>query len=256
MPIYKLTLAYDGTDFSGWQAQPGQRTVQGVLESAWEEITLEKVRVTATSRTDAGVHALGQVVGVETQSELPAERLLGGLNAKLPDDVIVQSVIAMPSGFHATHDAVGKRYRYQIHNSRLRPLLDRHLVWHIPQPLDVGAMHRGGQLLVGKHDFASFQSTGSPRDCTVRSISSLQVTRGASGQGGVDEKSPRIRIEVTGDGFLYNMVRNIVGTLVDVGAGRRSLEWISEVLAARDRQAAGQTAPPQGLMLMEVNFDG
>lgn len=248
MVTYKLTLAYDGTDFSGWQAQPGRRTVQGVLEAAWHEITGESVRVTATSRTDAGVHALGQVVGVETQSQLPPERLLGGINAKLPNDVVLRSVEIARAGFHATHDAVGKRYRYQLHNDRLRPLLDRHVVWHVPQPLDVEAMQRAGQLLVGEHDFASFQSTGSPRDSTVRTITALEV-----GQGGSDEPA-RVWIEVAGNGFLYNMVRNIVGTLVDVGAGRRPAEWVGEVLAARDRQAAGQTAPPQGLMLLEVEI--
>ncbi|MGI9428150.1 MAG: tRNA pseudouridine synthase A, partial [Bythopirellula sp.] len=166
MPTFKLTLAYDGTEFSGWQAQPGRRTVQGVLEAAWQDITGETVRVTATSRTDAGVHAWGQVVGVETQTELPAERILGGINAKLPDDVVLRSVESVREGFHATRDAVGKRYRYQLHNDRLRPLLDRHLVWHIPQVLDVAAMHRAGQLLVGKHDFVSLQSTGSPREST------------------------------------------------------------------------------------------
>lgn len=248
MPTYKLTLAYDGTDFSGWQAQPGRRTVQGVLRNAWQEITGETVRMTATSRTDAGVHALGQVVGIQTQTELPPERLLGGINAKLPDDVILRAVEPVSDDFHATHDAVGKRYRYLIHNSRIRPLHNRHLVWHIPQELDVESMRRAGQLLVGKHDFASFQSTGSPRDCTVRTITAIEL-----GQGGV-ENPDLIWIDVSGDGFLYNMVRNIVGTLVDVGAGRRSVDWISEVIAARDRTAAGQTAPAQGLMLMEVAF--
>lgn len=248
MPTYKLTLAYDGTEFSGWQAQPERRTVQGVLQNAWQEITGESVRMTATSRTDAGVHAQGQVVGIQTASELTAERLLGGINAKLPDDVVLRSVELVSDDFHATHDAVGKRYRYRIHYSRLRPLHNRQLVWHIPQPLDVAAMERAGQLLVGKHDFASFQSTGSPRDCTVRTITDVRV-----GQGGAEEDD-LIWIDVSGDGFLYNMVRNIVGTLVDVGAGRRPVEWISEVLAACDRKAAGQTAPAQGLMLIEVHF--
>jgi len=248
MATYKLTLAYDGTDFSGWQAQPGRRTVQGALQTAWQEITRETVRVTATSRTDAGVHALGQVVGVETQSLLPAEKLLSGLNAKLPDDVVLVSVEPVATGFHATYDAVGKTYRYLLHNERRRPLLDRHLVWHVRQPLDVEAMGRAGQLLVGKHDFASFQSTGSPRDCTVRTITAIEV-----GRGGVVEPA-RVWIEVSGDGFLYNMVRNIVGTLVEVGVGRRPEAWVREVLAACDRQAAGRTAPALGLMLVEVRM--
>jgi tRNA pseudouridine38-40 synthase len=248
MRTFKLILAYDGTKFSGWQAQPGRRTVQGVLRNAWREITGESVRMTATSRTDAGVHALGQVVGIESASALTAERLLGGINAKLPDDVVLRSVEQVRDGFHATHDAVSKRYRYQLHNDRRRPLLDRHVVWHIRQPLDIAAMQRAGQLLVGKHDFASFQSTGSPRDSTVRTITAIEI--GPTGT----ETPCRVTIEVTGDGFLYNMVRNIVGTLIDVGVGRRREAWITEVLAARDRQAAGQTAPPQGLMLVEVTI--
>lgn len=253
MPTYKLTLAYDGTNFSGWQAQPGRRTVQGVLQNAWQEITGESIRVTATSRTDAGVHAVGQVIGVRTQSSLPRERLLGGINAKLPDDVVLREVSLAHDDFHATHDAAGKRYRYRIYNSRLRPLFDRHLVWHIPQNLVPDAMAEAGQLLVGKHDFASFQSVGSPRDSTVRTITSVEVTAGGTELDGSSDPN-QVYIDICGDGFLYNMVRNIVGTLVDVGAGRRSVEWMSEVLAARDRRAAGQTAPAQGLTLVEVFF--
>jgi len=249
MPTFKLTLAYDGTHFSGWQAQPGQRTVQGALREAWKEITGETVRMTATSRTDAGVHALGQVVGIVTQSELPSQQLLSGINAKLPDDIVLRSVEWVPEGFHATHDAVGKRYRYQLHNDRRRPLFDRHLVWHIPKRLDLEAMQRAGQLLVGKYDFASFQSAGSPRLSTERTLTAVKIARGDA------EEPARISIEISGDGFLYNMVRNIVGTLVDVGAGRRPADWMSEVLAACDRKAAGQTAPPQGLMLVEVTMN-
>jgi tRNA pseudouridine38-40 synthase len=246
MPTFKLTLAYDGTKFSGWQAQPGRRTVQGVLQEAWLAITGEQVRAVGSSRTDAGVHALGQVVGVQSETLLPARRLLGGVNAKLPEDVVLLAVESVPDGFHATHDAVSKRYRYQLHNSRLRPLLDRHLVWHVHQTLDVDAMHRAGQLLVGKHDFASFQSTGSPRISTVRTITAVQVTRARD--------PSQIWIEVASNGFLYNMVRNLVGTLIEVGVGRRPEAWVGEVLAACDRQQAGQTAPPQGLLLLKVDY--
>ncbi|MCG8448308.1 MAG: tRNA pseudouridine(38-40) synthase TruA [Pirellulales bacterium] len=248
MAFYKLTLAYDGTDFSGWQAQPERRTVQGVLTNAWQEITGETVRMTATSRTDAGVHALGQVVGVETQSELTPERLLGGVNAKLPEDVLLLAVEPARDGFRATHDAVGKRYRYQIHSSRQRPLLDRRYVWHVPQELDTEAMQQAAQHWIGKHDFASFQSTGSPRENTVRTITAIDVQRGPQPE--------QIRIEVEGDGFLYNMVRNIVGTLVEVGLRKHPSSWAEEVLAAQDRRAAGRTAPAQGLLLVQVDFGG
>jgi len=248
MPTFKLTLAYDGTDFSGWQAQPGQRTVQGELETAWREITGETVRVIAASRTDAGVHALGQVVGVQTGSRLTAAELFGGINAKLPLDVVLMSIEPAPPEFHATHDARRKRYRYQIHNDRRRPLFDRGRVWHVPQPLEVEAMRRAGQALVGEHDFASFQSTGSERESTVRTLFTVEVARG----GG--EQAAQVRIEVEGDGFLYNMVRIIAGTLVEVGLGQRDEQSLGAVLAACDRRAAGKTAPPQGLVLLRVEY--
>lgn len=248
MPIFKLTLAYDGTDFCGWQSQPGQRTVQSEFEAAWQEITGETARVTATSRTDSGVHALGQVVGVESESRLSAAELLGGVNAKLPNDMVLVSIEEAPPEFHATHDARQKRYRYQIHNDRGRPLFDRGRVWHVPQPLDAQAMHRAGQALVGTHDFASFQSAGSQRESTVRTIFSVDVTRGTG------EQSPQILIEVEGNGFLYNMVRIIVGTLVEVGLGRRDEDSLDAAISACDRRAAGKTAPPQGLVLLRVEF--
>jgi tRNA pseudouridine38-40 synthase len=249
MPTYKLTLAYDGTEFSGWQAQPGQRTVQGALEAAWREITGETIRVTAASRTDAGVHALGQVVSLATESRLSAAELYGGINAKLPTDIVLRELVPVPPEFHATHDARRKRYRYQIHNERRRPLFERGRVWHVPQPLDAEAMHRAGQTLAGKHDFASFQSAGSERESTVRTLFAVAVTREAG------EQAAQVRIEVEGDGFLYNMVRVIAGTLVEVGLGQRDEHSLGEVLAACDRRVAGKTAPPQGLMLLCVEYE-
>ncbi len=248
MAHFKLTLAYDGSNFSGWQTQPDRRTVQDAVETAWRKITGEVVRVTAASRTDAGVHALGQVVGIETDTHLTADDLFGAVNAHLPEDVVLCSIEPASAGFHATHDSVGKRYRYQIHNDRQRPLLDRHYVWQIPQPLDVATMHDAAQALVGTHDFASFQSAGSPRESTVRTISAVEVEQGRG------LPPSRICIEVEGDGFLYNMVRIVVGVLVDVGVGRRPPESIAEILAARDRRVAGQTAPAQGLMLLHVRY--
>lgn len=245
MACFKLTLAYDGTKFSGWQAQPGRRTVAGTLAAAWQKVTGEAPVMTATSRTDAGVHAFGQVVGVGTETHLSAEQLLAALNANLPEDALLQSVETAPPGFHATFDAVGKRYRYQIYNHRQRPLWQRNYVWHVPQALDQEAMHRAAQQLVGKHDFASFQSAGSPRPNTVRTIRAVEVKPG---------EADCLWIEVEGDGFLYRMVRNIVGSLIEPGTGRRSETWLAEVLAARDRRAAGMTAPPQGLFLLGVDY--
>lgn len=243
----KLTVAYDGTAYSGWQIQPNLPTVQGTLAEAWQAITGEAITLTASGRTDAGVHALGQVVGLATASNLPPERLRQGLNAKLPDDIVVLSVEAAPANFHATHDALQKLYRYQIHNSRVRPLLDRRYRWHLPQPLDVAAMQAAAALLVGRHDFASFETTGSERSSTVRTLSHVGV-----GQGG--PAGTEIDIDVCGDGFLYNMVRGIAGTLVEVGRGAREPEWTTEVLAARDRRAAGPNAPALGLVLMRVDY--
>jgi tRNA pseudouridine38-40 synthase len=254
MPFFKLTLAYDGADFSGWQWQPGRRTVQEEFERAWREITGETVRVTASGRTDAGVHAAGQVVGVESATRLSPDELIGGLNAKLPPDAAVRSIELAPDGFHATTDAKRKRYRYTIYNDRRRPVFWRRYTWHVPQALDAEAMHRAAQSLVGTHDFVSFQSAGSERESTVRTIFAAEATAAGAGQGGASESDALIHIEVEGDGFLYNMVRSIAGTLVEVGRGRQSEHWIAEVIAARDRTAAGQTAPSQGLTLLHVIY--
>ncbi|MDZ4659330.1 MAG: tRNA pseudouridine(38-40) synthase TruA [Bythopirellula sp.] len=248
MPTFKLTIAYDGTKFSGWQFQPKCRTVQGAVQTAWEQITGEAVQVSATSRTDAGVHALGQVVGVNSATHLAADQLYRALNAKLPEDVVLVAIEEVAAGFHATRDAVGKRYRYRIHNERTRPLFDRNFVWHVPQSLDVDMMQRAGQALVGTHDFVSFQAAGSERESTVRTITVVQVRRC------LRELSSSVLIDVEGDGFLYNMVRIIVGSLVEVGVGRREEQWLAEALAARDRRAAGKTAPPQGLCLFHVYY--
>jgi tRNA pseudouridine38-40 synthase len=258
MPVFKLTLSYDGTEFHGWQRQPEQRTVQGELERAWLEITGETVRISGASRTDAGVHAEGQVGSVESSTRLTADALLSGLNAKLPDDAGVRSVELAPDGFHATHDAKRKRYRYSIFNDHRRPVFFRGRAWHVPSPLDFAAMHRAAGALVGTHDFASFQSAGSERESTVRTIFAAEV-RSRAGQGrgrGAldDEAAALIDFEVEGDGFLYNMVRALAGSLVEVGRGRREENWLAEVIAARDRSAAGQTAPPHGLTLLWVLY--
>ena len=243
----KLTVAYDGTAYAGWQIQPSHPTVQATLMEAWRAITGEQVTLTASGRTDAGVHALGQVVGLRTASKLECARLVQALNAKLPEDVVVTSVESAPNGFHATHDALTKWYRYQIHNSRVRPLMDRRYRWHLPQTLDVRAMQAAADLMVGRHDFACFETTGSERSSTVRTL-----TRVGVGQGGA--AGEKIDFDVEGDGFLYNMVRGITGTLVEVGRGAREPQWVAEVLASRDRRNAGPNAPAHGLVLVEVRY--
>lgn len=241
----KLTVAYDGTAYAGWQVQPTKPTVQAAVESAWLEITGEAIRVMAAGRTDAGVHALGQVVGVATDSLLSTADLHRGLNAVLPDDVAIVAVEEARTGFHATHDAVAKTYRYQIHNGRTPDVFQRRYVWHYPQPLDAQKMHAAAEALVGRHDFSSFESAGSERPDSIRTITAVSVVRALA---------DRITVEVAGDGFLYNMVRAIVGTLVEVGKGGRDVDWPAKVLAARDRRLAGQTAPPHGLFLVRVEY--
>lgn len=272
---FKLTLAYDGAEFCGWQRQPGRRTVQGELERAWLAITGESVTFNAAGRTDSGVHAAGQVASVHSATTIPAERLADALNSQLPEDMVVVAAEQAIEGFHATHDARRKRYRYTICTSRTRPLFLRRYAWHVPAPLDVTAMRAGGVHLLGEHDFASFQSVGSPRESTVRTIFEVTVGLGSAGQGGAPSAAPAaspwpvaaaadssslnelahvVAIDVVGDGFLYHMVRTIAGTLVDVGRGRRDPVWVADVIAARDRAAAGQTAPAHGLMLASVDY--
>jgi tRNA pseudouridine38-40 synthase len=264
----KLTLAYDGGAYAGWQVQPDKPTVQGTLEAALRQITQEPIRVTAAGRTDAGVHALAQVAGFATATRLTNAELQRALNAVLPADVAVLSLKDAPTDFHATRDAVAKRYRYQIHNGRTPSVFDRHYAWHYPQPLDAALMHSAGQALVGRHDFSSFETAGSERPDSIRTIHELSVARGPhvaeslrDSDVAVSEKLPyvcsadRVTIEVSGDGFLYNMVRTIVGTLVEVGVGARDLNWPATVLAACDRREAGQTAPPHGLFLVSVWYE-
>src|SRR3954471_12722765 len=243
----KLIVAYDGTSFSGWQFQPDKPTIQGAIEATWQSLTQETLRVTAAGRTDAGVHALGQTVGVATETRLTNEDLHRGLNALLPDDIAIIAMQDAGENFHATYQAVGKRYRYHIHNSRSPSVFTRHYAWHFPQQLDATMMHTAGQALVDRHDFSSFETAGSERPDSIRTIHELSVSRS-------NEDADRITIDVAGDGFLYNMVRTIVGTLVEGGTPKREGRWPDKVLAAQDRRKAGQTAPPHGLFLGRVDY--
>ncbi|QDU27499.1 tRNA pseudouridine synthase A [Anatilimnocola aggregata] len=250
MPTFKLTLAYDGTDFGGWQWQPNSRTVQAELEKAIERITQQKVRCTASGRTDAGVHALGQVVSFQCETGLNCDVLRKGINAELPDDMIVCDLQFAPAEFHAIRDAVRKRYRYVVQDGRLRDIFAREYVWHVRQKLDERLMWEASRALIGTHDFKSYQSTGSMRLTTERTILDLLVERREA------ELTSRVIIEVEANGFLYNMVRNIVGTLVQIGKGLYPVSFAAEALAACDRRAAGMTAPAQGLFLIGVEYDG
>lgn len=249
MRSFKLTVAYDGGEFSGWQWQTGRRTVQGVLEEALHRITGESFRITSSGRTDAGVHALGQVVSFASATYLSPEVLLRALNANLPDDVRVLEAEEARAGFHAIDDAIGKRYRYLLQEGPVPNLFARRYAWFVRSPLDLEAMQRAARALVGRHDFKSFETAGSPRVSTVRTVHDLTVDR----QTGLDGR-PLVLVEIAADGFLYNMVRNIVGTLREVGLGRRDASWPGEVLQQRDRRRAGMTAPPHGLYLLQVFF--
>jgi tRNA pseudouridine38-40 synthase len=247
MQSLKLTIAYDGTDFCGWQVQPKSRTVQGVLQDTLNKITGEEVRAIGSGRTDSGVHALGQVVSLSIASELSPKVLKRALNAELPEDISVLEVESAAEGFHAIRDSQRKRYRYAIHDGRVPEVFERRYLWQVFQPLDVSAMQRAASPLVGTHDYSSFESKGAEREDSIRTIYKLKVRRDET-----DEH--RITIDVEGNGFLYNMVRAIVGTLVEVGRNVKPETWPGEVLAQRRRDIAGMTAPAQGLFLVRVDY--
>jgi len=249
MRFIKLTLTYDGTDFSGWQVQPGRRTVQSTLENAIQRVTAESVCAVASGRTDAGVHALGQVVGFVTDSNHSCAVFRAALNANLPPDVAVLEVGEAPVGFHPIRDAQRKTYRYQIQDGGRTDVLNRRTTWQIACDLDIEVMQHAAQQLAGTHDFTSFESSGSKRATSIRTIYDIDVRRKAELPGG------QIVLEVTADGFLYNMVRAIVGTLVEVGRGALAPGEVATILAAKNRDAAGATAPPQGLFLVNVEYD-
>jgi tRNA pseudouridine38-40 synthase len=260
----RLTVEYSGTKFAGWQVQPHARTVQGEVERALAVILREPVRVTGASRTDAGVHALGQVVSFETRGAATAGRLLAGLNALLPDDVAVLAVDEVAPGFSARFKARGKHYRYRILDRRTKSPTEAATSWHVPGPLDLEAMRDAAARLVGTHDFVAFASKGDDEGRpTVRTIHEVRVSRQPGspwGEGTARDRCgpadrPVVAIDVVGDGFLYKMVRTIAGTLAQVGKGRRSPESVDAAIASRDRRRAGPAAPPQGLFLMRVFYE-
>ena len=240
----KLQLSYDGTEFSGWQRQPGYRTVQQVLEEAIGRLTGVESVTNASGRTDAGVHAVGQVVHFYTESRHAPEVFVKALNAMLPSDVRVKDAREMHQAFHCTLDAKAKLYRYVIDNGQVAdPFQDRY-AWHVYPRLDAAAMHRSSRALMGRHDFHSFETNWPNRMSSVRTIFDVAVNR--SGEF--------VWIDVEADGFLYNMVRAIAGTLVEVGKGKWPESRVGEIIAAEDRCEAGPTAPPQGLFLIRVRY--
>lgn len=247
MRAFRLTIAYDGTNYFGWQRQPDLPTVQKALESAIAAITGEPQKAYASSRTDTGVHAIGQSAVFRTDRwSAPAEKLPFALNTKLPADIVVRDAIDVPIDYHPLRDSTGKRYRYQVFCSRKADPLNARFHWWVRRRISLGSMQEATQRFLGEHDFFSFQSAGSPRENTVRTIRVLSVNCKPHMDGNL------FTFEIEANGFLYNMVRNIVGTLVHVGVGDEKPDWIADVLAAKDRRVAGATAPPQGLCLVEV----
>jgi tRNA pseudouridine38-40 synthase len=242
----RLTLSYDGTDFHGWQMQPGLRTVQETLEKALADLTgEERVRVNASGRTDTGVHAVGQVVNFHSETRLAPDAIVRALNARLPADVVVREGAEVPDAFDANRDAKRKLYRYVIHDGRVPDLFMRRYCCHARHELDARAMARAAAVLRGRHDFRCFETEWPNRATSVRTVTHLAVNR----------MGEWIWIDVEADGFLYNMVRAIAGTLMNVGRGYWPESRVAEVLHAADRTQAGPTAPAQGLFLMRVRYE-
>lgn len=242
----RLVLAYDGSDFHGWQTQPAVRTVQETLEAAIAAITREeRVRVNASGRTDAGVHALGQVVNFYTTTRIAPPALMRAINSQLPADVSVRAADDVPQAFDANRDARRKLYRYVINDGPDPNLFVRRYAHQVRYRLDAAAMARAATVLVGRHDFHSFETDWPNRLTSIRTITHLSVNRAAD----------FVWIDVEADGFLYNMVRSITGTLMNVGRGYWPEERVAEILHAEDRREAGPTAPAEGLFLMRVTYD-
>jgi tRNA pseudouridine38-40 synthase len=255
MRTIKLTLAYDGTDYVGWQRQARGRSVQGELERALEEIEGRRVTVTGAGRTDAGVHALGQVASVQLAHGIEMPDLFRALNAKLPPDIRLLAAEAVAGGFHARYAARCKTYRYNLAFGAVASPFTRRYAWHFRESLDFDAMRAAAARLHGRHDFAAFQAVGTEVASTVRTIHSVAVESGSAALGTpLPAVAPPVIIEVVGDGFLRHMVRIIVGTLVAVGAGRVPAAGLGAIVASRARERAGPTAPPHGLFLVAVDY--
>ncbi|MGL5950502.1 MAG: tRNA pseudouridine(38-40) synthase TruA [Cetobacterium sp.] len=244
MKNIKLTLEYDGTNYCGWQKQKNMITVQSKVEEAIKNTTKEEVLLTGCSRTDSGVHAKGFIANFKTCSSVPPNKFREALNAKLPEDIVVLLSENVEEDFHARYNAKGKTYEYRILNREYPSAIERNLAYHVKRELDIDAMKLAAQYFKGTHDFIAFRSQGSSVKGTIRTIFDLNV----------EENEDLIKISVTGDGFLYNMVRIIVGTLINVGFGKNKPEDIKEIIAKKDRNLAGACVPAKGLLLKKVYY--
>lgn len=244
MKRLRCVLAYDGTDFSGFQVQPDQVTIQGEIEAALNRVTGEDIQVFGSGRTDAGVHARGQVIHFDTSSNIPMEKWRFVLNNQLPDSIVIRTVEEVDASFHARFDVQVKEYRYCIDNNPVADVFRHRYADHVRFPLDVDAMQQAAHYLVGEHDFTSFCSAKTFVEDKVRTVYGLTV----------EKIGDEVWVTCRGNGFLYNMVRIIVGTLVEVGQGKRNPAELKEILAACDREKAGKTAPAKGLTMWEVLY--
>ena len=240
----QLTIQYDGLKYSGWQAQPGKRTIQGQVEQAVSELTRVYTKVKGASRTDAGVSALGQAAHFSIDCAIPTENFVKALNDRLPSDIRVLDAAVVGADFDVSSDAKRKHYRYTICTEKKPNILKIRNCWHRPGKLSISKMQKAAELLIGEKDFKSFASAADRRKSSVRTIFRAEFTA----------DNDWIYFDIEGDGFLYNMVRNIVGTLVEVGRGRWQVEKITDILDAKDRAAAGPIAPAQGLCLMKIEY--
>jgi len=241
----KLLIEYDGTNYLGWQVQPRGLTIQGIIEGKLALLMGETVHLVGSGRTDAGVHAFGQVAHFKTKNQMDVHTIQRALNSLLPPDIVIQRAEEVKEDFHARKQSKSKTYEYRILNRNIRSAFYREYAWHIPQTLNIGEMKKATRSLKGEHDFSSFQSVGSPKKTAVRNVTRAEWKRGRDGL---------LRFEVEANGFLKQMVRAIVGTLVDVGKGKISSEEFRRILDSKDRKKAGPTAPPHGLFLKEVRY--
>jgi tRNA pseudouridine38-40 synthase len=242
---FKIIIEYDGTDYHGWQRQKSDRTIQQEIEGAISTMTSSRVALTGSGRTDAGVHAFGQVANFTCDTDFAPEVFQKGLNSLLPDDIVIKDCRMVDQSFHARYDAKSKIYHYHILNRQIPAAIGRKYAWHIRRKLDAAAMQSAISHIIGSHDFKAFEGTGSPRSHTTRHIMEAAL---------IEENDDRIVFKIEADGFLRYMVRNIVGTLVDVGLANITAAAFKEILESRDRSNAGATAPPHGLFLMEVKY--
>jgi tRNA pseudouridine38-40 synthase len=247
MSVVRLTIEYDGTDYHGWQRQPAAATIQGTIESAIHRISGGHAAVVGAGRTDAGVHASAQVAHFQTRVSLAPDAWRRALNAVLPADIKVIAVDAVPDSFHARFSATRKRYQYRVFNRQAPSPLERRTTWHVPYRLNLTAMRRAAASLVGTHDFRAFE--GSDRSHGATRDTRCRLTRCA-----INKQGDLVRIDVQGNRFLKYMVRNIVGTLVEIGLARRASNDVAHILRSRDRRRAGVTAPARGLTLVAVQY--